>query len=53
MLTFYQTVAGDWRYLVNYDRVMETITAEEIVEVARRYFRTENRTVASLSKEGI
>ena len=52
MLTFYQTVAGDWRYLVDYDRVMDTITAEEIVDVARRYFRAENRTVASLSKEG-
>jgi len=51
MLAYYQTVAGDWRYLVEYDRKVADISAEEIMQVARRYFKTENRTVTVLSKE--
>lgn len=46
MLTYYEAVAGDWRYLVNYDDVIATITAEDVMKVAARYFRPENRTVA-------
>ncbi len=52
MLTYYQTIAGDWRYLVNYDEVVSTIAPEEIMEVAGRYFRPENRTVTILRREG-
>ena len=50
MLTYYQTVAGDWRYLVSYDQEMATITPEEVQSAARRYFRKENRTVATLAR---
>lgn len=52
MLTYYQSVAGSWRYLVDYDRQVATITAEEIMEVAKRYFTAENRTLVTLSKGG-
>ncbi len=51
MLAYYQSVAGDWRYLVEYDRNVETITADEIVQVAKQYFGARNRTVAILAKE--
>ncbi len=52
MLTYYQTIAGDWRYLVDYDEQVAGITAEEVMAVARTYFAPENRTVATLSKKG-
>ena len=51
MLTYYQSVAGDWRYLVTYDQQVATVTAEEIRAAAAKYFTPENRTVATLSKE--
>lgn len=52
MLTYYQSVAGDWRYLVRYDQELASITCEEIQNAARRYFRKENRTVAALARAG-
>jgi len=52
MLTYYQTVAGDWRYLVDYDRIVAEITPEEIMTVARTYLIPDNRTVAILSQAG-
>jgi predicted Zn-dependent peptidase len=52
MLTYYQTVAGGWRYLVTYDREVATITAEEVMAVARAYFVPANRVVVSLGKGG-
>jgi len=50
MLTYYQSVAADWRYLVSYDREVESITAEEVMAVARKYFTPANRVVATLGK---
>ncbi|MFA7535135.1 MAG: pitrilysin family protein [Desulfuromonadales bacterium] len=50
MLTYYQTVAGDWRYLVTYDEFIATVTADDIMQVATRYFRPDNRTVAVLRR---
>lgn len=52
MLTYYQTVAGDWRYLVRYDQELASITPAEIQSAARRYFREQNRTVATLVRAG-
>jgi predicted Zn-dependent peptidase len=52
MLTYYQTVAGDWRYVVNYDEIIATITAEEVMEAARAYFDSSRRTVITLGKGG-
>lgn len=53
MLTYYQSVAGNWRYLVDYDQQVASITAEEIMAVAQRYFTPENRTLVTLSKGGV
>ena len=52
MLTYYQSVAGDWRYLVHYDKELASITPAEIQSAARRYFAPENRTVITLARSG-
>lgn len=52
MLTYYQSVAGDWRYLVRYDQELASITPEELQGAVSRYFRTENRTVVHLVRGG-
>ena len=51
LLTSYQPLAGDWRYLVNYAAEIETLSAEDIRQVARRYFKTSNRTVVVMQRE--
>ncbi len=51
-LAYFQSVAGDWRYLEEHTRVLATITPEEIAAVAQTYFVPGNRTVAWLRKEG-
>lgn len=50
-LTYFQTVAGDWRYLAEYDQVMESITIDEIRDTVRRYLVDGKRTVAVLTRE--
>lgn len=51
-LTYYQLVAGDWRYLDRYDQVVSTLTAEDVRRAAQKYFRPENRTVVILRRGG-
>lgn len=52
MLSYYQTVAGDWHYLTSYDQAVSVITPDDIQRVARRYFTAENRTVVALGRDG-
>jgi predicted Zn-dependent peptidase len=52
MLTYFQSVAGDWRYLIDYDRQIAKITAEDVMRVAQKYFTAQNRTVAILESKG-
>jgi len=40
-----QAVLKDWRYTLNYPKVLETITKEEVSAVAAKYFVPENRVV--------
>lgn len=51
-LTYYQSVAGDWRYLVSYDQVVAGIRAEEVMATAKTWFTPANLTVGTLGKEG-
>jgi len=48
MLSYFEAVAGDYRYITNHINMIEKITAEDIMKVAKKYFNSENRTVASL-----
>ena len=52
MLSYYQSVAGDWRYVEDLLDVIERITPEDIMEVSKRYLIDENRTVAELVEKG-
>ena len=47
MLTSYQTL-GDWHYLVDYEKYLNLITADDVMAVAQRYLHADNRTVVTL-----
>lgn len=47
-LTYYQSVIGDWRYILRYLEDVEITTQEEIGEVVRKYLTPRNRTIATL-----
>ncbi len=51
LLSYYQTVMGDWTYVLSYMKVIRTVSAEEIRDVARKYLTEKNRTVGILQKE--
>ena len=50
MLTTYQVLAGDWRYLVDYEARIAELTAEDVLAVAQRWFTADNRTVVVLKR---
>jgi predicted Zn-dependent peptidase len=47
-LSYYEMLAGDYRYLVNHVNFIEKITPADIIRVANTYLTKENRTVATL-----
>jgi len=51
-LSYYQTVAGDWHYLTEYDAVVSTITSDEVTQLVRDYLIADNRTVVTLGRGG-
>lgn len=51
-LALYQTVAGDWRYVLKSRDKIAAVTPEDIRRVATRYFTKTNRTVGMLVKKG-
>jgi predicted Zn-dependent peptidase len=50
-LSYYETLAGDYRYLTNHINVIEKITPVDIIRVAKQYLTKENRTVATIVKK--
>jgi predicted Zn-dependent peptidase len=50
-LALYQTVAGDWRYVLKARDKVAAVTSADIQRVATRYFTKSNRTVATLIKK--
>ncbi|NLM17499.1 MAG: insulinase family protein [Candidatus Riflebacteria bacterium] len=50
-LAKYQQIWGDWRELFNEQTRIESVTQEDIMRVATKYFTRENRTVASVETE--
>ena len=50
-LTFYEGLAGDWRYILGWRENMYNITPEDIIKAANTYFTKSNRTVATLVKK--
>ena len=51
-LALYQTVAGDWRYVLKSRDRIARVTAADVQRVAMRYFTKSNRTVGILVKKG-
>ncbi len=52
-LAYFQAVAGDWRYILQAMREIDTVSAEEVQRVAAGYLVKENRTVATrITKSG-
>ena len=47
-LTYYQQIAGDWRYMTQYLDKIRKVTADDIQKAAQKYFTRENLTVATL-----
>jgi predicted Zn-dependent peptidase len=50
-LALYQTVAGDWRYVLKARDKVAAVTPADIQRVAKRYLTKSNRTVATLIKK--
>ncbi|MBI5185602.1 MAG: insulinase family protein [Nitrospinae bacterium] len=50
-LSYFETVAGDWRYLLNHTQEIRKVTPEDIMRVARKYLVKSNRTVGVLVKK--
>jgi predicted Zn-dependent peptidase len=51
-LALYQTVAGDWRYVLKSRDKIAAVTAADVQRVATQYFTKSNRTVGILVKKG-
>jgi predicted Zn-dependent peptidase len=52
LLSYYQTIYGDWRYLVNYRKTLSRITIQDIRSAASKYCLQENRVVGYLKSSG-
>ena len=52
-LAFYEGIAGDWRYILDWRKKMYEITTDDIMRVAQTYFTKSNRTVATLVKKDV
>lgn len=50
MLSYYEALLGDYRYITDYTTTIDRITADDILQAARTYLTPENRTVATLNK---
>lgn len=48
MLSYYEALLGDYRYLINHIKILDKITPDEIMQAAKKYLKKENRTVATL-----
>jgi predicted Zn-dependent peptidase len=49
-LTFFEAVAGDWRYVADHPQQIAAVTAEDIQRVAQKYFTRTNGVVVDLQK---
>ena len=51
LLSYYEALLGDYRYLSSYGNQISTVTADEIMAAARKYLNRDNRTVAIMTKD--
>jgi len=48
ILSYFEIIAGDYLYITDHIRVIEKVTPEDIMHVAKQYLLPKNRTVANL-----
>ncbi|MDD2556823.1 MAG: pitrilysin family protein [Desulfuromonas sp.] len=56
MLTHFEIVSGSWKYLLDYDEILQSITAAEVKSAAADWLNAENRSVVTLkspAKQGL
>ncbi len=51
-LSYYQIIAGDWRYIEEHLGIIERVTPEDVMDVAKKYLTKKNRTVAEIVNRG-
>ena len=51
MLSYFETITGDYRYITQYMETIDKITPKDIMNAASQYLTTKNRTVALLEKD--
>jgi len=49
MLSYYEVLLGDYRYISNYLNITDKVSAEDIQKAAKLYLNKENRTIAVLN----
>ncbi len=53
MLSYYETIAGDYRYIINHIKTIDKINSDDIQRVAKKYFTDFNKTVATLQSTSV
>jgi len=51
-LAYNEVIAGSWKHILEYRNAIRSVTAEDIMRVAKEYLIKSNRTVATLVKKG-
>ena len=49
-LCFYQSMADDWKYMMEYYEELKAVSADDIMAAANKYLQPEKRTVVTLVK---
>ncbi|MDZ4164133.1 MAG: pitrilysin family protein, partial [Smithellaceae bacterium] len=49
-LSYFEAIAGDYRYIINHIKQIDKITPQDIMETAKKYLIPENRTVATMKR---
>lgn len=48
MLSYFEILLGDYKYITNHIKIIDKITADDIMRVAKKYLTKENRTIVTL-----
>jgi predicted Zn-dependent peptidase len=51
MLSYYELLLGNYRYISDYLKIIDKVSAEDIQRAAKLYLNKENRTIAVLNKK--
>jgi len=52
-LSYFEAVAGDWRYVADHSKHIAAVTADDVQRVAQTYFKPEKGVVVDLKKPAV